>query len=142
MNGRPLRDIKIQIIEPLALDPRQDVERANRGGDLPGTIAGAGYSVSGQAKIRLTGEQMNTEQQRLQKKLVGLSSQGEQVIVPGSTHLSILTEQEHAAQVVDAVRRMVERVRKENTCYRSSTRVLCKGSKWQPPDHYSSGLPF
>lgn len=83
-------------------------------GDTPLIVLSAGYSVSGGAKIgRLSGAQINAEQLRMQKKLVGLSSQGEQIIVPGATHLSILTQPEYIAQVVDAIRRMVERVRKE-----------------------------
>ena len=84
-------------------------------GDLPLTVVSAEYSVSGKGKIgKLTGDQMNAEQQRLKKDLVQLSSQGEQVIVPGATHLSILTRPEYVAQVVEAIRCMVERIRKEN----------------------------
>ena len=85
-------------------------------GDIPLTVVTAGESVSGQGKIgSLTGEQMNAEQQRLQKELVGLSTRGEQVVVPGATHLSILTEPEYVARVVEAIRCMVEGIRKGNT---------------------------
>lgn len=81
-------------------------------GDLPLTVVSAEQSVSGQGKIgRLTGDQMNLEQQRLQKDLVKLSSQGEQVVVHGATHLSILTHPEYVAQVVEAIRCMVDRIR-------------------------------
>lgn len=85
-------------------------------GDTPLIVVTAGNSISGQAKVggSLTGDQMNVLHQQLQKDLVQLSSQGEQLIIPGATHFSILFEPEHAAQVVDAIRRMVERVRKEN----------------------------
>ena len=84
-------------------------------GNTPLIVVTAGNSVSGQGKIGgMTGEQVNALHQRLQKNLVELSSQGEQVIIPGATHFSILTQPEYAAQVVDAVRRMVERVRAEN----------------------------
>jgi hypothetical protein len=70
--------------------------------------------VSGQGKIGgMTGEQMNVQHQRLQKNLVQLSSQGEQLILPGATHLSILFQPDYVAQVVDAIWRVVERVRTE-----------------------------
>ncbi len=91
--------------------PQSEVPRTL--GDTPLIVVTAENSVSGQGKIGgMTGEQMNAQHQRLQKELIRLSSRGEQVVVPGATHLSILIQPEHAAQVVDAIRRMVERVRK------------------------------
>jgi len=84
-------------------------------GDTPLIVVTAGNSVSGKGKIGgMTGDQMNAQHQRLQKSLVQLSSRGEQVVVPGAAHLSILVQPEYSARVVDAVRRMVERVRVEN----------------------------
>ncbi len=84
-------------------------------GNKPLIVITAANSVSGQRKIGgITGDQMNEQHQQLQKNLIQLSSQGEQVIIPGATHLSILIQPEYAAQVVDAIRRMVERVRAED----------------------------
>jgi len=84
-------------------------------GDTPLIVVTAGKSISGQAKIGgLTGEQVNALHQKLQKELVQLSARGEQVIIPDATHFSIFLQPEHAAQVVDAIRRVVERVRDEN----------------------------
>jgi pimeloyl-ACP methyl ester carboxylesterase len=84
-------------------------------GDIPLMVVTAGNSVSGQAKIggSITGDQMNELHQRLQKELVMLSSQGEQVIIPAATHFSIFAQPENAAQVVEAIRRVVEKVREE-----------------------------
>jgi pimeloyl-ACP methyl ester carboxylesterase len=84
-------------------------------GDTPLIVITAGNSVSDQGKIGgMTADQVNELHHKLQKDLVKLSSQGEQLIVPGATHLSILTQPEYVAQVVDAIRRVVERVRSEN----------------------------
>lgn len=86
-------------------------------GDTPLVVVTAGSSVSGQTKIggSLTGDQMNVLHQKLQKDLVQLSSQGEQVIIPGATHFSIFLQPEHAAQVVEAIRQVVEKVRRETS---------------------------
>ncbi|MDD5369721.1 MAG: alpha/beta hydrolase [Anaerolineaceae bacterium] len=93
------------------LGPQSEVPRTL--GDTPLIVVTAGNSVSGSGKIgSMTGEQVNALHQRLQRDLVQLSSQSEQLIVPGATHLSILTQAEYAAQVVDAIRRLVEKVRK------------------------------
>jgi len=93
--------------------PQSEVPRTL--GDTPLIVVTAGNSVSGQGKIGgMTGEQVNEQHQRLQKDLIQLSSQGEQLIIPGATHFSIFTQPEYAAQVVDAIRRVVERVREEN----------------------------
>jgi pimeloyl-ACP methyl ester carboxylesterase len=84
-------------------------------GDTPLIVVTAGNSVSGQGKFGgMTVDQLNQKHQAWQKELIQLSSQSEQVILPTATHLSILTQPEHAAQVVDAIRRLVERVRAEN----------------------------
>lgn len=80
-------------------------------GDLPIIVITAGNSVSGQAKIgSLTGDQVNELHQRLQKNLVHLSTQGEQIIIPTATHFSIFLQSDHASQVVDAIQRMVEKI--------------------------------
>jgi pimeloyl-ACP methyl ester carboxylesterase len=79
-------------------------------GDTPLIVVTAGNSVSDQGKIGgMTGEQINAQHQRLQKDLVRLSSQGEQIIVLGATHFSILFQPDYAAQVVEVIRCMVER---------------------------------
>ena len=84
-------------------------------GDKPLVVVTAGNSVSGKGKVgNLTGDQMNARHQIWQKELLQLSSQSEQVIVSGATHLSLLTQPEDADQVVDAIRRMVARLRKLN----------------------------
>ena len=91
--------------------PQSEVPRTL--GDTPLIVVTAGNSVSGKAKIggSLTGDQMNALHQKLQKDLVQLSSQGEQRILPAATHFSIFAQPEHAAQVVDAVRSLVEKAR-------------------------------
>lgn len=78
-------------------------------GDIPLMVVTAEKSISGKAKVAgtLTGDDMNALHQRLQKELVRLSTHGEQVIVPGATHLSLLFQPEHAARVVEAIRRFV-----------------------------------
>jgi pimeloyl-ACP methyl ester carboxylesterase len=92
--------------------PQSEVPR--RLGDTPLMVVTAGNSVSDQDKIGgMTGEQVKALHERLQKDLVQLSSQGEQLIIPGASHLSILTQPEYVAQVVEAIRCMVERVRSE-----------------------------
>jgi pimeloyl-ACP methyl ester carboxylesterase len=81
-------------------------------GDIPLIVITAGQSVSGKGKIggSITGDEMNVLHQKLQKDLVQLSSQSEQIVIPDATHMSILTQPKFADQVTDAVRRMVERV--------------------------------
>jgi pimeloyl-ACP methyl ester carboxylesterase len=93
--------------------PQSEVPRTL--GDTPLIVVTAGNSVSGKGKFGvMTIDQLNESHQRWQKKLIQLSSQAEQFIIPTATHLSILTQPEYVAQVADAIRRMVERVRKEN----------------------------
>ncbi len=90
--------------------PQSEVPRSL--GNIPLIVVTAGDSASGQGKIAgLSAEQVNAEHQRLQKDLVLLSTQGDQVIVPGATHFSIFTQPEHVAHVVAAIRRMVEKIR-------------------------------
>lgn len=92
--------------------PQSEVPRTL--GDTPLIIVTAGNSVSGRGKFGdMTIDQLNEKHQEWQKALVQLSSQAEQLVIPGATHLSILVQPEHVAQVVDAIRRMVERVRNE-----------------------------
>jgi pimeloyl-ACP methyl ester carboxylesterase len=84
-------------------------------GSTPLIIVTAGNSVSGKGKFgSMTIEQLNAQHQISQKKLVQLSSQAEQLVIPGATHLSILIRPEYVAQVVDGIRQVVEKVRKEN----------------------------
>jgi pimeloyl-ACP methyl ester carboxylesterase len=93
--------------------PQSEVPRTL--GDTPLIVVTAGKSVSGPGKFgSMTADQLNALHQKWQTELVQLSSQSEQLIVPGATHLSILTQPEHVAQVVDAIRRVVERARGEN----------------------------
>jgi pimeloyl-ACP methyl ester carboxylesterase len=83
-------------------------------GNTPLIIFTAGNSVSGQGKFGgMTIAELNAKHQQWQKNLIQLSSQSEQVILPAATHLSILIQPEYVAQVADAVRRLVERVREE-----------------------------
>lgn len=80
-------------------------------GDTPLMVVTAGNSVSGQGKFGgMTIDQLNEKHQAWQKNLVQLSSRGEQLVIPGATHLSILIQPEYAAQVVAAIQRMVERI--------------------------------
>jgi hypothetical protein len=62
----------------------------------------------------MTIDQLNAKHQEWQKNLLQLSSRSEHLIFPAATHLSILTQPEYAAQVVGAIRRIVEKVRAEN----------------------------
>ena len=83
-------------------------------GDIPLIVVTAGESASGQGKIAgMTGEEVNAQHQRLQKDLVRLSSQGEQITIPGANHFSIIFRQEYADQVAEAIWHMVEKVREE-----------------------------
>jgi pimeloyl-ACP methyl ester carboxylesterase len=92
-------------------------------GETPLMVVTAGNSVSDQGKIGgMTGEQMNAQHQRLQKSLIQLSSQGGQLLIPGATHLSILVQPEYVAQVVAAIRGVVERVRAGNRLKESINR--------------------
>ena len=93
--------------------PQSEVPRTL--GDTPLCIITAGNSVSGKGKFgSKTIDQLNALHQKWQKDLLQLSSQSEQIVVPGATHLSLILQPDYAAQVVDAIRRMVEKVRAEN----------------------------
>jgi pimeloyl-ACP methyl ester carboxylesterase len=82
-------------------------------GDTPLVIVTAKNSVSGRGKFGgMTIDQLNEKHQKWQKDLTLLSSQGEQRVIAGATHLSILTRPEYTAQVVDAIRSLVEGPRK------------------------------
>jgi pimeloyl-ACP methyl ester carboxylesterase len=85
-------------------------------GGIPLIVVTAGNSVSGSRKIAgsITGDQMNVLHQQWQKDLVRLSTQGEQIIIPDATHFSIIFQPEHAVQVVNAIRVVVERARGAN----------------------------
>jgi pimeloyl-ACP methyl ester carboxylesterase len=92
--------------------PQSEVPRSL--GDTPLVVITAGNSVTPQERMgSLSGEQLNARHQQWQKDLLQLSSRSEQLILPGATHLSILIQPEYVAQVTNAIRRMVERVRQE-----------------------------
>ena len=83
-------------------------------GDTLLLVITAGNSVSGRGKFGgMTIDQLNEKHQGWQKNLVQLSTRGEQLVIPGATHLSILTQPEYVAQVVDAIRRVVEMARED-----------------------------
>ena len=83
-------------------------------GDAPLIVITAGNSVSGRGKFGgMTIDQLNEKHQGWQKNLVQLSTRGEQIVISGATHLSILTQPEYVAQVVDAIRRVVEMARED-----------------------------
>ncbi len=83
-------------------------------GDIPLIVVTAENSAGSQGKIAgLSAEQVNALHQHLQKDLVGLSTQSEQVIVPGATHFSIFTQPTHVSQVVAAIQRVVEKIRRK-----------------------------
>lgn len=83
-------------------------------GETPLIVITAGNSVSGKQKFGgITADQVNERHQQWQKDLSRISSRGEHRVVPGATHFSILFQPEHAAVVVDAIRRLVERIRIE-----------------------------
>jgi len=87
--------------------PQAEVPRTL--GDTPLIVITAANSVSGQGKFGgMTIDQLNAKHQEWQKNLIQLSSHAEQVIVPAASHLSLLTQPEHAVQVVDAIRRLVK----------------------------------
>jgi pimeloyl-ACP methyl ester carboxylesterase len=93
--------------------PQSEVPRSL--GDTPLIVVTAGNSVSGRGKFGgMTIDQLNAKHQEWQKNLLQLSSRSEHLIFPAATHLSILTQPEYAAQVVGAIRRIVEKVRAEN----------------------------
>lgn len=90
--------------------PRADVPRTL--GDIPLTIITAGNSVSaGERMGRLSREQINAQHLRLQQDLTRISTRSQQIVVPGASHLSLLTQPEHVAVVADAIHRMIERER-------------------------------
>ncbi len=93
--------------------PQSEVPRTL--GDMPLIVVTAGKSVSGPAKMgKLTGDEMNALHQNLQRKLLQLSTRAEQILVPDATHLSILMQAEHAAQVVAAITKVVQLARRGN----------------------------
>jgi pimeloyl-ACP methyl ester carboxylesterase len=90
--------------------PRSEVPHSL--GDTPLVVVTAGNSVSGKGKFGgMTIDQLNAKHQGWQKDLLQLSSQSEQIVIPGASHLSILIQPEYVAQVVGAIRGVVERVR-------------------------------
>jgi pimeloyl-ACP methyl ester carboxylesterase len=92
--------------------PQSEVPRSL--GDIPLIVITAGNSVTPQERMgSLSGEQINARHQQWQKDLLRLSTRSEQLIIPAATHLSILIQPEYVAQVVESIRRMVEKVRRE-----------------------------
>ncbi len=83
-------------------------------GDTPLLIITAGNSVGGRAKFgAITSDELNVRHQKWQKELLSVSSQAEHMVIPGASHLSILLQPEYVAQVTEAIRRMLERVREQ-----------------------------
>ncbi len=83
-------------------------------GDMPLLIITAGSSVSGKQRFGgMTADQLNVKHQQWQKERARLSTRGEQLIVTGASHLGLLLQPEYAAQVAEAMRGVVERVRAE-----------------------------
>ncbi len=81
-------------------------------GDTPLLVITAGSSVSGKQRFGgMTADQLNVKHQGWQKDRVRLSTRGEQLVIPGASHLGLLLQPQHAAQVAEAIRRLVERVR-------------------------------
>ena len=79
-------------------------------GDLPLLVLTAGSSVSGKARFgNMTADELNVKHQQWQKTLAGLSTCSRHVVLPGATHLGMVLQPEHAAQVVDAIRTMGSR---------------------------------
>jgi pimeloyl-ACP methyl ester carboxylesterase len=74
-------------------------------GDLPLLVLTAGSSVSGKARFgSLTADELNVKHQQWQKTLAGLSTCSRHIVVPGASHLGMVLQPEHAAQVVAAIR--------------------------------------
>ncbi len=81
-------------------------------GEMPLSVVTAGKSVSGKRKFGgMTADELNSHHQHWQAGLARRSSQGQHIVVRDATHLSILFEPEKAAQVVEAIRLMLERAR-------------------------------
>ncbi len=85
-------------------------------GNMPVAIVTAGNSVSGKTKFgSVTADELNVQHQKWQKDLISISSRAEHIVVPGASHLSVLLQPEYVAQVADAIRRMLERVRRQTS---------------------------
>ncbi len=90
--------------------PTSEVPRSL--GDMPLLIVTAGSSVSGKAKFGgMTADELNVKHQQWQRELLSASSRAEHVVVKGASHLSLIMQLEYVAQVVDAIRRVVEGAR-------------------------------
>ena len=88
--------------------PKSEVPRSL--GDLPVVIVTAGSSVSGKAKFGgMTADELNVKHQQWQKELLSISTQARHVAVSGASHLSLIMQPEYVAQVVDAIRGLVEK---------------------------------
>ncbi len=76
-------------------------------GDTPLLVITAGSSVSGKQRFGgMTADQLNVKHQGWQKERARLSTRGEQLVIPGASHLGILLQPEYAAQVAEAMRRI------------------------------------
>jgi pimeloyl-ACP methyl ester carboxylesterase len=72
----------------------------------------------------------------LQAKLATLSSDSTHHVVKGATHESLVTHREHAMSVVDAIRKVVEKVRKTDNADRGRTDDHIRAL---PPGRYLTG---
>ncbi len=83
-------------------------------GDTPLLVITAGSSVSGKQRFGgMTADQLNVKHHGWQKERARLSTRGEQLVIPGASHLGLLLQPEHAEQVAQAMRGVVERARSE-----------------------------
>lgn len=81
-------------------------------GEIPLSVVTAGRSVSGKRRFGgMTADELNRHHQEWQAGLARRSSQGQHIVVPDASHLSILFEPDKAAQVVEAIRLIVDGVR-------------------------------
>jgi pimeloyl-ACP methyl ester carboxylesterase len=80
--------------------------------NLPLVVITAGASLDPRQRMgKQTGAQINASHLAWQAELAGSSPRGRHIIVPGASHLSLLTNPEHVAVVVAAIRDVVEQAR-------------------------------
>jgi pimeloyl-ACP methyl ester carboxylesterase len=78
-------------------------------GDIPTAVITAGRSVSGKQKFGgMTLDAFLLKHLEWQKALAARARHGEHTVIEGATHLSVLTQEEYASQVVGVIRRMAE----------------------------------
>lgn len=77
-------------------------------GDLPLIVVTAAESIlHGPAQGGVSAADLNEAHQHHQAALARMSSRGQHVVVPGATHLSILSNPTHAQYVIEAIRQLV-----------------------------------